>query len=213
MTRAIAATNPSFRLLAWCLLLAAPFIAGCRSVSMNVTEGVTPRPGWSVAVFPLDDTKANHMTGDYTVYGTIGAQGSGALIGRVVAEAFAAHERFESDSAEKLRLLMRRENFAPSGLATIDDGKACQFGREIGVNMLVRGAVRHYDTSWVLFVPRVSVDLEIVALDPELNRVLWSARASDSSHIRSERTMVESLAREVAKRVVEKLVAPEADKS
>jgi hypothetical protein len=196
------------RRLGWTLLLLLPLLAGCRTVSLHVTEGVEPRAVWSVAVFPFDDTEADGSNTDYMIYGYTGAQGSGAIVGRILSDAFDANESFSVLSADKLRALMRQRSLAPSDLATVNDGQACEIGREFGVTMVVRGAVRHYHTAWLLFIPWACADLQIVALDPGVNTVLWTARVADRSHVRSELAMVQALARNVALRVAEKLVTP-----
>jgi hypothetical protein len=192
----------------WAVCLLLPVIGGCRSVSLHVSDGIEPRPKWTVAVFPFDDRDAEHAAEDHLLFGSTGAQGSGVVVGRALAAALQCADGFDPVSDRATHDLMRRRGLAPPDLAALEDGAACEIGRALGADMLVRGSVRIYRTGWFLFLPRARVSLEIHALDPKVDQILWTARVSDCSHFNSEREMVETLAREVARDAASRLTPP-----
>jgi hypothetical protein len=166
-----------------------------------VAKDVPARDAWSVAVFPLDDSEAERLAADYALFGATGGQGSGAVAARAIARAFAAHPNLRPVSDAALRSLLRDENLTLRDLALADDGRACELGRRLNADMVVRGRVAAYRTSWFLFVPRSQIILELRGMDPRLSRLLWAARVESASHLDSEAELVAQMAEQVILRL------------
>lgn len=181
--------------------------AGCRTVSITPPGAFQARDVWAVAVFPLNDMAATRAADDYTLYGTTGAQGSGPLVGRELAFAFAQQKRFRLIPENALLDLMQSEGLTLADLAHLPDEKAAELGRKLNADMVVTGKVTDYCTFWILFVPHSKVTLDLRGVDPQTNQSLWGAHVGESSCLRSEREMVRVLARDVAMEVHQGLTA------
>ena len=149
-----------------------------------------PQPAeWVVAVFPLDDSGTRRTNKEYAVYGRTGAQGSGAMFARGISRAVGASGRFRSIDETALRNLMLDEKLTSAEFAVLDDRRAGELGRKLGANLVVRGKVAAFDRSWLLFMPRATVLLELRGLDPATGETIWSATIGDSSTSRSEASL------------------------
>lgn len=183
------------------LLLALLAGAGCRTFEVSLNTDAPLRPEWYVAVLPLDDSRAQHIAADHSLYGFTGAQGSGAVVSRCLARAFATQENFHCVGDSAFRTLMHDEKLTIRQIAALDDGQACDLGRKLKADMLVRGEVAVFRTTWFLFVPRSEVQLQIRGIDPSVSRVIWTAMVKDTSHVYSESELVATLSEQVAREV------------
>lgn len=173
-------------LLAGSLLL----LAGCRTCTVSLSDHPAVREQWTVAVLPLDDGDARRQLADHSIYGTTGAMGSGPVIARLLARGLGVDGRLRPISDTELLQAAQADHLSIRELSGVSDAYACQLGRKLQADMVVRGRVKAYDTSWFLFFPRSQVRLELTALNPAVSRVLWTAVISDWSSARPEAEMV-----------------------
>ena len=163
---------------------------------------------WVVAVFPLDDSGTEGTIEEYTVYGRTGAQGSGAMFARGISRAVGASGRFRSIDETALRNLMLDEKLTSAELSRLDDRRAGELGRKLGANLVVRGKVAAFHSSWFLFMPRATVLLELRGLDPATGETIWSATLGDSSMSRSEAALISKIADDALRAIAEGVGAP-----
>ncbi len=163
---------------------------------------------WVVAVFPLDDSGARKTNEEYAVYGRTGAQGSGAMFARAISRAVGASGRFRSVDDTAIRNLMLDEKLTEAEFAVLDDRRAGELGRKLGANLVVRGKVAAFERSWLLFMPKTTVRLELRGLDPATGETIWSAVIGVSSTSRSEASLVSGIADDALRAIAEGVGAP-----
>lgn len=184
-------------------------LAGCgETFQVRVQRQVAQPAQWVIAVFPLDDPGAKGTITDLTVYGRVGAQGSGAMFARAISRAAGASGRFRSMDETALRNLMLGEKLTAAQFSALDDRRAGELGRKLGANLVVRGQVATFDQSWLLFVPRTTVLLELRGLDPATGETIWSAAIGDSSRARSQAALISKIAADALRAIAEGVGAP-----
>jgi hypothetical protein len=194
----------------FCLLAGLAALAGCGGTfQVRVDRQVAQPAEWAVAVFPLDDSGALETTEEYTFYGRTGAQGSGAMFARGILRAVAASGRFRSIDETALRNLMLGEKLTSAELSRMDDQRAGELGRKLGANLVVRGRVAAFHKSWLLFVPRATVLLELRGLDPSTGETIWNATLGDSSASRSEAALISKIAADALRAIAAGTGAPQ----
>ena len=171
--------------------------AGCRSVNVRIAEDATQRASGTVAVFPLDDRRAENVATDFTVYGRTGGQGSGPVVSRQISRAFESCSDWRSVAQSDMTRMMREERLSLRDLAALDPDRACVLARRLKADVVVMGRVLTYRTSWFLFVPRSKVFFEARGLDTETCKEIWAATAGDSSFFRTESEIVDDLAERI----------------
>lgn len=188
------------------LLLLLAVASGCRTCSVSMAEGIEPQSEWRVAVLPLDDSSSAPSAADYTLFGHVGAQGSGILVAQDLSAAFAQSPSFKVIPESEIRRIVHDNGPPASG--QMDDSLACQLGRSVKADLVITGRVHVYDTTWFLFIPRSRVRMELRGLAADVDRLLWTARLADCSHVRSEREMVLELAKGLVEKAAEGLALP-----
>ena len=190
-----------------CLLAA---LAGCAGTfQVRVDRPVAQPAEWVVAVFPLDDPGNAGTIQEYTIAGRTGAQGSGAMFARGILRAVAESGRFRSVDESALRKLMLDEKLTLADLSRMDDRRAGELGRKLGANLVVRGQVAAFDSSWLLFMRRATARLELRGLDAATGETIWSATLGDSSTSRSDAALVSKIAADALRAIAEGVGAPE----
>ena len=186
--------------------------AGCGGTSQVQVDRqvvqLTQPAEWVVAVFPLDDSATKGTTEEYTVYGRTNAQGSGAMFARSISRAVGASGRFRSIDDTALRNLMLDEKLTAVEFSALDDRRAGELGRKLGANMVVRGKVAEFEKSWLLFMPKTTVRLELRGLDPATGETIWSAVIGVTSTSRSEAALISSIADDALHAIAEGVGAP-----
>jgi hypothetical protein len=184
-------------------------LAGCgETFQVRVQRPVAQPAQWAIAVFPLDDPGAKETISDFTVYGRVGAQGSGAMFARAISRAVGASGRFRSMDETALRNLMLGEKLTAAEFSALDDRRAGALGRKLGANLVVRGKVAAFDKYWLLFLPRTKVLLELRGLDSATGETIWSAAIGDSSGARSQTALISRIASEALRAIAEGVGAP-----
>jgi hypothetical protein len=194
--------------LAVLIALILPAVAGCKTFSITVAENRPRHEQWTAVVFPFSDARASYETVDLSVYGYTGEKGSGLAVARHFSRAFQERETFRPVDDLAFRRLLIGERLSLSQLAGVEDARACELGRRLKADMVVRGEVLAYRTSWFLFVPRCKVLLDLRGLDPVSGAVLWKARVGDVSWVHGEGRIAADLARELAQKVQRDLGSP-----
>jgi hypothetical protein len=204
----------------FCLLTALAGLIGCGGTFQVRADRTVAQPAeWVVAVFPLDDSGTEATIEEYTIAGRTGAQGSGAMFARGIARAVAASGRsddaqgrpesdrtggrFRSVDETAFRKLMLDEKLTLAKLPSLDDRRAGELGRKLGANLVVRGQVAADDNSWLLFMRRATVRLELRGLDPATGETIWTATLGDSSTSRSEAALISKISEDALRAIAE----------
>jgi hypothetical protein len=101
-----------------------------------------------------------------------------------------------------------REKLTSAEISRLDDRRAGELGRKLGANLVVRGRIAAFDSSWYLFMRRATVRLELRGLDPATGETIWSATLGDSSMSRSEATLISKIAADALRAIAEGVGAP-----
>ncbi len=188
-------------------------LAGCSEtaqIQVNQQVEQLKQPAqWVVVVFPLEDSSAKETNPEYAVYGRPGAQGSGAMVARAISRAVGASGRFRSVDDTALRNLMLDEKLTAAEFAAVDDRRAGELGRKLGANLVVRGQVAVFERTWLLFMPKTTVRVELRGLDPPTGAMIWSAVISVSSTSRSEASLIAGIADDALRAIAEGVGAPQ----
>jgi len=192
-----------------CLLAGLAGCGGASQVQVDRQIELPAQPAqWVVAVFPLDESGTKKTTEEYTIYGRTGAQGSGAMLARSISRAVGASGRFRSIDETAIRNLMLDEKLTSAEFSALDDERAGELGRKLGANLVVRGKVAAFERSWLLFMPKTTVRLELRGLDPATGETLWSATVGVSSTSRSQATWISTLSADALSAITEGIGAP-----
>jgi len=184
-------------------------LAGCaETLQVRVDRQDVPPAEWVVAVFPLDDSSTGGTTEEYADYGRTSVQGSGAMFARCISRAAGASGRFRSIDETALRNLMLEEKLTSAEFSRLDDQRAGELGRKLGANLVVRGHVAAFDSSWLLFTSRATVLLELRGLDPATGKTIWSATIGDSPTSLSEAALNSRIAADALRAIAEGIGAP-----
>lgn len=174
--------------LGTCIFLILAGLSACSSTQVRVAPDAVRRPEWVVLILPFDDSGCERATADFTLYGSIGAQGCGALVAREFATAFASEAGFRTTEPKAVRQLMQQERLSLDDLGRAGGDRACALVARLGVDMVILGRVLTYRNAWFLFVSKAEVDLELRGLDTRTGEELWRARSRKSAFFKREIT-------------------------
>jgi hypothetical protein len=194
-----------------CLLAGLVALAGCGGTTFQVCveKPVAQRAQWAVAVFPLDDSGTQGTIQEYAVYGHTGAQGSGAMLARGILQALDASGQFRSVNKTAFRNLLLTEKITLTELSGLDDWRAGELGRKLGADMIVRGRIIAFDNSWLFFMRKATVRLELRGLDAATGETIWTATLGESSMSRSEATLISKIADDAVRAIRQGVGAPQ----
>jgi len=188
-------------ILALVASLTALLASGCGSVSVHRTDEAWPGAVSRALVLPLDDRALDASAADYTLFGRIGGQGSGAAVARAMRQALAQELGVLPPDHEALYKYTAAHGLKASDLATLDADSARAMASAVGSDTVVTGKVRACGTAWMLFVPLSRLSFDVTAVRSDTGEPLWRAEYRARSLTESEWELARRGATAIARRL------------